>query len=232
MSQRMPPQCLGQEQPYNDSPLRTAIDLAFDHTACSRNTETCGIRLLIPTQNKKKTSLIKGIVARHLAEHAPNLPLECEQVSAESGGGEQPFEEEGPEGLKGRARNALNLARPSEKTTIIGAVENFIERPLAGQEADGAHDYGIIGFYNVSKKDWTWEVTLGVKVDQRYLEEAMSKGFDDEAKKKGKVTYGKVLANYFDVDHADWHPHVCGSSRYELLENAAKRLDMSRILDL
>lgn len=166
------------------------------------------------------------------AEYAARLiPL---QVEVESGVGEQPYDEKGLEGACNRIRNPLSwfernqdvLRQNRVGTVLVGVIENYIER-RSPPEGAAAVDYGIVAVYNATVCKLAVAISRGVIVPQAYLKEAEDRGFDDDEGKCGKVTVGQILAHNFGLDAADWHKVFCGTSRYGLLEEALRSLDIS-----
>lgn len=182
------------------------------------------ILLFIPTANKFKKGAIQATVEASLGKEQRNRLIVYQQ-NVDSGVGNQPYDEKGLEGAFTRIRNALAwLGRHPEVlkinkvgTVLVGAIENFIQRAGNGKPAV---DYGIVVIYNATRSKTVGSISRGVTVPQEFLEEAEAKGFDDEARKSGKVTVGEVLARNFDIDAANWHEVVCGISRYALLTEA------------
>lgn len=150
----------------------------------------------------------------------------------ESGVGEQPYDEKGLEGAYNRLRNALTWLMNNEKlledervgTVMIAAIESYIQR------GNPAVDYGVVIFYNAMLDKAAATLFCGVTVPQDFLNEAEAGGFDDNEKKRGKITLGKVLEQVFDVERRNWHEVVCGRSRYDIVEEAVEKLDVLALL--
>lgn len=222
MFERMSSKGLHLDQPYNPAPLRTRFNL-------ENWTRGTPITLIIATENKLKKQLLEKVAKEYCEKNGCSI-LKSISLPADSGVGEQPYNEAGPQGMVGRARNVLKTLQGIEGTPLVGVIENFIERPIDDNDVRDAYDYGIIGFYNGLTDGWTYAVTKGVKVNRKHLLEAMNAGFDDMEKLHGKVTYGEVLAKHYDVDSSDWHKAVCGKTRFELLADASQKLRVDLVI--
>ncbi|OCK73628.1 hypothetical protein K432DRAFT_364633 [Lepidopterella palustris CBS 459.81] len=184
------------------------------------------ILLFVPTANQFKRKAIQSKIEARLGPNQQSH-LIIHQQNIDSGVGNQPYDENGARGAYTRIRNALswlheNIQMLEEKkigTVVVGAIENYIQRPL---DCGPAVDYGVVVLYNATARTTAGAVSRGVTVPKEFLEEAEAEGFDDETdgRKSGKVTVGEVLERTFGIDKADWQKVVCGISRYVLLQEA------------
>jgi hypothetical protein len=82
----------------------------------------------------------------------------------------------------------------------------------------------------VGETKWEWRVGVseGVTVPADYWRAAEGFGFEDEGSGRmhGKVTVGEVLAANLGVDKADWFRGLTDVSRYELLRDAMKEMEV------
>ncbi|KAH6650535.1 hypothetical protein F5144DRAFT_588992 [Chaetomium tenue] len=208
------------------------------------------VLLIIPTANASKTALLTSHLAATRPPHITSLTHL--QLPAESGVGEQPYDGAGPRGAFNRVVGAVRaLQRQVERgacggvlrgvgTVVVGAVENFVrrERTAAGGGGKGGKvvpvDYGVVVFCRLSlvpgeeKVGWEWRVGVskGVMVPKEYWRAAEGFGFEDKERRHGKVTVGEVLAANLGVDKADWFLPLMGVSRYDLLRDAMKKMDV------
>ena len=87
-------------------------------------------------------------------------------------------------------------------------------------------DYGAVVVYNATKHEAVLGISKGVTVPPQYVEEARRFGYEDHVN-HGKVTVGQVLAaNVEGLDKRDWQSILSGTSRYQLLEEAAGQLSI------
>ncbi|KAL2184033.1 hypothetical protein L209DRAFT_693846 [Thermothelomyces heterothallicus CBS 203.75] len=208
------------------------------------------VLLVIPTANESKTELLCSRLSSTKPAH---VQLSYCQVKADSGVGEQPYDEAGPRGAFNRAVNAVAALLGDEErraalvedrgvgTLIVGAIENFVLRhgiePRPGRSC-GPVDHGFVVLCRVSLLDKTWEwvvgVSRGVTVPWEYYSAAQKLGFEDEGegegegetKTCGKVTVGKLLLANAGVDDANWYQALAGVSRYDLLGEVLKAMDV------
>lgn len=140
-------------------------------------------------------------------------------------------------------------------TVLVGAVENFIARPSrpgreapAGDKRDSVPvDYGFLvlcrvtaapgpradGATGENECEWEWRsaVSRGTTVPVEYWRAAEMHGFEDaepgQTGTHGKVTVGEVLAaNVPGLDKANWNEPLAHVSRYELLQEAMKKMQI------
>ncbi|KKZ64224.1 hypothetical protein EMCG_01448 [[Emmonsia] crescens] len=139
------------------------------------------------------------------AEYAARLiPV---QVEVGSGVGEQPYDEKSLEGACNHIPNALGWLERNQHvlrenmvgTVLVGAIENYTER-RSPPEGAAAVDYGIVAVYNATVCKLAVAISRGVTVPQAYFKEAEGKC--------GKVTVGRILAQNFGLDAANWHEVV------------------------
>jgi len=193
------------------------------------------VLLIIPTANSQKTRiLLKAFSAPPTGGKLHHLV-----VPADSGVGEQPYDDAGLQGAHNRIANALLqtltssplkldalLAEKKIGTVMAASIENYIQRQR--QRPDGGvdvgarpADYGVVMVHNATTGETAAVVSAGVTVPREYLEYARSFGFEEGDEMHGRVTVGYVLAaNVPGLDLANWHAVVVGRSRYDLLEEA------------
>lgn len=190
------------------------------------------ILLVIPTKNKFKTTVLTE-------KFQKNLPagkvLHTLALPADSGVGEQPYNQAGADGARQRISSALELLRTEEQeqkrrqleigTVVVASIENYMQ-------TDGGvarpTDYGIVSFYNCDSGVCKIGVSRGVTVSPDYVERAKRYGFEDKEGIHGRVTVGQVMAaNVPGLDKADWHKVVAGVSRYDLLAEAVDKMEIS-----
>jgi hypothetical protein len=184
------------------------------------------VLLFVPTRNEFKVTVLEKRIKDELKGQRNLLIPYSEDL--DSGVGQQPYDEKGLEGAWTRIRNGLAwlnnnkhiLEEKKVGTVLVAAIENYIQR------GEPAVDYGIVVIYNATINKVATAISRGVTVPGEFLKEAEAYGFDDDAKKCGKRTVGKVLAETFGIDHRNWHEVVCGISRYQLLTDAVSKLDV------
>ncbi|KAH6853960.1 hypothetical protein B0I37DRAFT_19465 [Chaetomium sp. MPI-CAGE-AT-0009] len=209
------------------------------------------VLLVIPTANASKTALLTNLLTTTRPPHV--AALTARQIPADSGVGEQPYDAAGPQGafnrvvaavraLQADAAHRAALVEGRVGTVIVGAVENFIVRPgvevgsSCEEEGEVPVDYGVVVLCRISVGGegeevvpWEWRVGVsrGVTVPVEYWRAAEGFGFEDEARTHGKVTVGEVIAaNVAGVDKADWFKPLTGVSRYDLLGDAMKEMEV------
>lgn len=204
------------------------------------------VLLVIPTANASKTALLTAHLAATRPPHV--AALTHLQIPAESGVGEQPYDEAGPRGAFNRVLGAVRALRAEERyarvlgergvgTVVVGAVENFVRRERE-RNADGGVvvpvDYGVVVFCRIllgegeEEAEWEWRVGVsrGVTVPVEYWRAAEGFGFEDEGRMHGKVTVGEVMAANLGVDKANWFLELASVSRYDLLGDAMKAMEV------
>jgi len=193
------------------------------------------VLLIIPTANSQKTR----ILLKAFSPPPTGGKLHHLVVPADSGVGEQPYDDAGLQGAHNRIANALLqtltssplkldalLAEKKIGTVMAASIENYIQRQR--QRPDGGvdvgarpADYGVVMVHNATTGETAAVVSAGVTVPREYLEYARSFGFEEGDEMHGRVTVGYVLAaNVPGLDLANWHAVVVGRSRYDLLEEA------------
>jgi non-canonical (house-cleaning) NTP pyrophosphatase len=187
------------------------------------------ILLVVPTENKRKRSIIEE-TAR--AQAPSNVAVHTVTVPVDSGVGEQPYNEAGEIGAYNRISNALDRIQGEEYasvfsdkrigTVIVAAIENYIqtdrvERPV---------DYGVVVIHNATTQQTVSCVSCGVTVPPAYVGRARRFGFDGN-RNHGRVTVGQILAAHISgLDKADWQKVLAGRSRYDILTQAIKSLQI------
>ncbi|KAH6894241.1 hypothetical protein B0T10DRAFT_479902 [Thelonectria olida] len=189
------------------------------------------VLLVIPTKNVFKAGLLKSKFEKELPE---DKELHTLVVPADSGVGEQPYNEAGVTGACQRINSALEqlLSEESQKkmkeweigTVIVASIENYIQT----DDVERPTDYGVVAFHNHTTNVSRMVYSRGVTVPPAYVERAQRFGFDDAQRSHGRVTVGQILAaNVPGLDKADWHKVVTGTSRYELLTEAVAAMEVS-----
>ncbi|KAH6619315.1 hypothetical protein B0J18DRAFT_433788 [Chaetomium sp. MPI-SDFR-AT-0129] len=227
--------------PFLPRPRVTDAGAANGNAAPGPQPNPNNVLLVIPTSNKSKTDML----LKHMQATKPaHITLTHRQIPAESGVGEQPYDDAGPRGAFTRVLNAIRTlqADPQHRkalldgqvgTVIVGAIENFIQRPTG--PGGLAVDYGVVLICRVSLSrtpgataaaEWKWSmgVSGGVSAPTEYWKEAEKFGFEDKAGKHGKVTVGELLHINAGLDKANWHLQLAGVSRYVLLRKTMEAL--------
>ncbi|RYP36264.1 hypothetical protein DL767_003417 [Monosporascus sp. MG133] len=188
-----------------------------------------GVFLVIPTANKEKEAILRGA----FGDQAPNgADLHVITVPADSGVGEQPYNEAGSLGAHNRITNALRALHAENHqetlrlrgigTVIVASIESYIQTDYLPRPTD----YGIVVIRNATAEKTTACLSWGTTVDPAYVDRARRFGFDGDPN-FGRVTVGKVLAAHVPgLDEADWQAVLGGRSRYELLKEAIERLEI------
>ncbi|KAK3382534.1 hypothetical protein B0T24DRAFT_601923 [Lasiosphaeria ovina] len=205
------------------------------------------VLLVIPTANAHKTRmLVAGFAQQNEARGAAasGVQVHAHTVVASSGVGEQPYDDAGVQGARGRINNALRALAADAETTrallaenrigtvFVAAIENYIDTGAgADMTTTDANprptDYAVVVVHNATTGQSAAGLSGGTTVPRRYFDYARRLGFDDAAAKHGKVTVGEVLApNVPGIDKANWHIVVAGKSRYDLIAEAIERLQI------
>ncbi|KAH7012142.1 uncharacterized protein B0I36DRAFT_436771 [Microdochium trichocladiopsis] len=180
------------------------------------------IRVIIPTENKHKITIIKEYFAKLVAE---KTEVTYDRIPVRSGVGEQPYNAAGALGALNRIQNAVASIKASGETmnTFVVAIENYIQ--VKG--IDRPTDFGIIVAYNVTDDTYAVKVSDGVTIDKDFVEAAQMYGYESNNENFGSVTVGGVLASRFpSIDKANWHEVVAGVPRYRLLTEAIESLSL------
>lgn len=187
------------------------------------------VLLVIPTENKSKTNLLE----EEFRERAINdVVVHTLAVPVESGVGEQPYNEAGIIGAYNRISNAmLRLAAVEYQEVfrekrigkvIVASIENFIQT----DNVDRPTDYGVVVMHNATTHQTTACLSRGVTVPPAYVNRARRFGFERD-QNQGRVTVGQILAaNVPGLDKADWQAVLAGHSRYDLLKEAIRQLQI------
>lgn len=198
------------------------------------------ILIVIPTANKQKTNLLTSFFNSHKPPHVQDSEIHYICVPAESGVGEQPYDDAGVEGARNRILNALRdltrrelvLEEKGIGTVMAASIENCIWTPQRlmreGKENPKPVDYGVVMVVNARTGGKVVGFSEGVTVPGGYYQFARQLEIEGEEERRyGKVTVGEVLAaNVPGLDKADWHAVVAGVSRYELLRRAMEGLEI------
>jgi len=185
-----------------------------------------GILLVIPTANKHKTRILTEVFEKQKPPGVSTISYIT--VPAESDVGEQPYGlEAGVQGARNRIDKALQGLVDSKGsviremgigTVMAASIENFIQRPRAGDGCSSPVDYGVVMVYNATTGKAVVGVSRGVTVPILYFEHALELGYVGGNENYGRVAVGDVLAAHVaGLDRADWHSVVSGVSRYDLL---------------
>jgi hypothetical protein len=231
---------LCKQDPVSPDETDITSDLTFDFPRFPITAHGEKVLLLVPTENKFKTKVLKERVMKEVGE--ANLVIHQHNVDT---GVDQPYDEMGVECLVFRTKGMIRFLEENPDfletnaigNVFIGVIENYIRLPESGTQNPGsqAHDFGIVMLYNATTLKVAYKVSEGVPVQEKYLKEARQEGIVNGREKGGKVTYGSILKKHFaeptrelsgaeyDISK-DWHLVVCGKSRYELLENTVASL--------
>ncbi|KAK2595069.1 hypothetical protein QQS21_007200 [Conoideocrella luteorostrata] len=171
----------------------------------------------VPTKNKEKTNEVS---TRLLANGRPSDAVQwAGKISSESGVPEQPWGNEGPQGLSNRLANCATAMFDEEEhlkdvgfVAVCGIENGFHTHELEGEKgkrtvsADHIHQ----GYAN-SKGGYYGLVGEGLTVPEAYVQ--FQKTFFPH------LTIGKVLAAFLPVNDANWHEALCpdgsGRSRFD-----------------
>jgi non-canonical (house-cleaning) NTP pyrophosphatase len=190
-------------------------------------TQGSTVLLVIPTENKQKTSLLRDF----LVEKAPcGVTVHTIAVPVESEVGEQPYNEAGADGAYNRINNALHQLHQDKfkdlfrdqsiGSVMVASIENYIQT----EDIDTPTDFGIVVIHNATKHQTTVCSSRGVTVAPEYVTRARRFGCDGDPN-HGNVTVGQILAARVPtLDKADWHIVLAGHSRYELLKEATEEI--------
>ncbi|KAH7009079.1 uncharacterized protein B0I36DRAFT_437097 [Microdochium trichocladiopsis] len=204
--------------------LHSVIPNMSNHTTelAIKSTTRPFIRVIIPTENEHKITIIKEYFAKLVAE---KTEVTYERIPVRSGVGEQPYNAAGALGALNRIRNAVASIKASGETmnTFVVAIENYIQ--VKG--IDRPTDFGIIVAYSVTDDTYAVKVSDGVTIDKDFVEAAQMYGHESNNEDFGSVTVGGVLASRFPpIDKANWHEVVAGVPRYRLLTEAIESLSL------
>jgi len=187
------------------------------------------VLVVIPTGNNSKKQCIQDVIPHTTPEG------DCVRfftIEADSNVGEQPYNEAGVEGARNRIQNVLAALKSPEYrdclqewaigTVIVACIESFIQT----DNVDHPTDYGVLVFYNASSQQSVTAMSKGITVPEQYLDRARRFGVEGNPN-YGRVTVGRILAaNVPGLDKADWHSVLAGRSRYDLLKEAARGLQI------
>ncbi|PHH82393.1 hypothetical protein CDD82_6158 [Ophiocordyceps australis] len=196
---------------------------------------TCGkdVLLVIPTENRQKVELLH----KHVETCLPHATVQPLTLTVDSGVGEQPYDEAGIAGAYNRINAALDSLQskkaahffPSKQigTVIVGAIENFVQTKHVD---DLPTDYGIIVLHNATQNKTVSCLTRGATIAPEYVERAHRFGFVNGNKGHGRITVGQIMAAHIGggLDKADWQKTLAKVSRYQLLAEAVKALQVPR----
>ena len=187
------------------------------------------VLLVIPTENKGKRRMLEEA----FRERAPeNVAVHVITVPVDSGVGEEPYNNAGAIGAYNRIGNALTRLGTSEYqnalttkgigTVIIASIESYIQI----ENIDRPADYGIVVVHNATTCKTAVRVSSGVTVPLAYVNRARRFGYEDN-QNHGRVTVGQILAaNVPGLDKGDWHAVLAKCSRYDLLRDAIRQLEI------
>ncbi|RYP67119.1 hypothetical protein DL771_007444 [Monosporascus sp. 5C6A] len=185
------------------------------------------ILVVIPTANKQKSDLLTEAFN---ALKPSNVEIHYISAPSKSDVGEQPYDDAGVEGARNRITNALRELSEStleEKkigTVIAASIENYIQQPT--EDETRPVDYGVVMVHNATTGRSVMALSKGATAPRGYFDYAQSLGHEGD-KRYGRVTVGKLLAATVPgLEKADWHAVVAGVSRYELLKEAIKGLEI------
>ncbi|OCL13490.1 hypothetical protein AOQ84DRAFT_310481 [Glonium stellatum] len=187
------------------------------------------VLLVISTENKGK----RKILEEAFRERAPkDGTMHVITVPVASDVGEQPYNNAGAIGAYNRISNALtcldtaehrkNLAAKGIGTVIVASIESYIQT----ENIDRPTDYGIIVLHNATTCNTAVRVSSGVTVPFEYVNRARRFGYEGD-QNQGRVTVGQILAaNVPGLDKGDWHAVLAERSRYDLLKDAIREMQI------
>jgi len=192
---------------------------------------SCGsaVLLVIPTENKGKRRMLEEA----FRERAPkNVVVHVITVPVASDVGEEPYNNAGAIGAHNRIRNALARLGTSEYqnalttkgigTVIVVSIESYIQT----ENIDHPTDYGIVVVHNATTCKTAARVSSGVTVPLAYVNRARRFGYEGD-QNQGRVTVGQILAaNVPGLDKGDWHAVLAERSRYDLLRDAIRHMQI------
>lgn len=186
------------------------------------------VLLVIPTENKNKRRMLEEA----FRERAPkNVVVHVITVPVDSNVGEEPYNNAGAIGAHNRISNALTRLGTSEYqnvlttkgigTVIVASIESYIQT----ENIDRPTDYGIVVVHNATSCKTAARVSSGVTVPLAYVNRARRFGYEDQ--NQGRVTVGQILAaNVPGLNKGDWHAVLAGRSRYDLLRDAIRQIQI------
>ncbi|KAI5456100.1 hypothetical protein BGZ63DRAFT_409198 [Mariannaea sp. PMI_226] len=191
------------------------------------------VLLVIPTNNGDKKGLLTGVIAKNLPKGS-NLHVLI--LPAETGVGEQPYNDAGPLGAYNRVENALTQLHSDHKekleswkigTVIVASIESFIQT----EGIEEPTDFAFILFYNATNGTVLTGVSDGTPVpDKAFVDFAKSLGCNNGNKNHGLYTVGEVLSRHcLGIEAADWHIIVVGQSRFVILRKAVDSMAVSKL---
>ena len=187
------------------------------------------VLLVIPTENKGKRRTLEEV----FRERAPkNVVVHVITVPVDSDVGEEPYNNAGAIGAHNRISNALTRLDTSEYqntliakgigTVIVASIESYVQT----EDVDRPIDYGIVVVHNATTCKTAVRVSSGVTVPLAYVNRARRFGYKGD-QNQGRVTVGQILAaNVPGLDKGDWHAVLAGRSRYDLLRDAIRQMQI------
>jgi hypothetical protein len=185
------------------------------------------VLLVIPTANKAKGNLLKDLFS---LQSPQDTTVHSITVPFESGVGEQPYNEAGVLGAHNRITHVLHYltAHPEildshqTGTVIVASIENYVQVDHVKRPTD----YGVVVVHNATTGITNACLSRGVTISPRYVDRARRFGSEMDPN-HGNFTVGKIIAaNVPGIDHANWHEVVAGCSRYTLLSDAVRELEI------
>ncbi|PHH64323.1 hypothetical protein CDD81_4680 [Ophiocordyceps australis] len=189
------------------------------------------VLLVVPTENRQKVELLH----RHVQRCLPHATIQRLTLKADSGVGEQPYDEAGIAGAYNRINAALDslqsktcahiLVSKQIGTVIVGAIENFVQTKNGDSLPT---DHGIIVLHNATQSKTVSCLTSGVTIAPEYVDRARRFGFVNGNQSHGRITVGQIMAAHLGrgLDKADWQKTLAKVSRYQLLAEAAQALQL------
>ncbi|RYP93044.1 hypothetical protein DL770_000790 [Monosporascus sp. CRB-9-2] len=109
-------------------------------------------------------------------------------------------------------------------TAIAASIENYIQQPT--EEETRPVDYGVVMVHNATTGQSVMPLSKDATAPRGYFDHAQLLGHEGD-ESYGRVTVGQWLrATVPGLDKADWDAVVAGVSRYELLKETTKGLEI------
>ncbi|RYC82723.1 hypothetical protein BFJ63_vAg14389 [Fusarium oxysporum f. sp. narcissi] len=178
---------------------------------------------IFPTKNKDKIQALNPLLDKEKPEYVDDcfslvIPVPDDGCS-------QPCNGEGYNRLRDRIIKAMAIFQCDHPTylqdnhigvTIVAGIESFFQRENVPRPVGAA----IVGMFNVSTGTMVTATSIGVTLNEWFLEEAERVGGLVEGRKDClRTTGGEILGRRFPgVDHADWHKHAVGKPRKDFFQ--------------